>query len=400
MPANRLLQPITLGALNAIAKKDWASVIKTDEEGRRILVALETATQSAPEDIGAVAKEVFEELLSNQLQQDGVVVYQSALSDGEGDGEGEEGEGEEGEGNEEEDSEDQEQEQPQEAGKFDLEEFIVSTAKRRRDEILEGMEFGTGNGTFHSFTAPNVPEAITTERVHAAFHLLLKASSLRRPVMAVGPAGSGKTTAGMQLAKALDVPFYANSNSEWDTRTLPFGYMDGHGTYRAGYLYEPMKNGGVLLDDEVDASNRSVMISKNSAIENRFAQFPNGELVQAHADFVYVGSANTYGRGADRLYVGRTHLDAASLNRFIFIDWDYDEELELAISCNEKWTRWVQKVRKVVFEHKMRYVVSPRQSILGGELLALDIPERTVRNMVVFPGWAQADVDRVMREVM
>lgn len=289
------------------------------------------------------------------------------------------------------------EEKDQPLDKFDLERYIVTTATQHRDEILDGIELG-GPATTVRFEAPNIPPVDITS-AHATLPLLVKAASLRRPLMLVGPAGSGKTTAGGQLATVYGVPFYANSNSPMDTRTLAFGYMDGGGTYRPGYLYEPMKNGGVLLDDEVDASNPAVMVSKNSAIENRFAYFPNGEKVEAHPDFIYIGSANTFGRGADRMYVGRTQLDAATLNRFVFIEWDYDEDLERAVSCNPKWTEWVQKVRKVVFEHKMRYVVSPRQSIVGGELLAAGIPERDVRKMTVFPGWPQDDQDKVMRAV-
>lgn len=289
------------------------------------------------------------------------------------------------------------EEKDQPLDKFDLERYIVTTATQHRDEILDGIELG-GPATTVRFEAPNIPPVDITS-AHATLPLLVKAASLRRPLMMVGPAGSGKTTAGGQLAQVYGIPFYANSNSPMDTRTLAFGYMDGGGTYRPGYLYEPMKNGGVLLDDEVDASNPAVMVSKNSAIENRFAYFPNGEKVVAHKDFIYIGSANTFGRGADRMYVGRTQLDAATLNRFVFIEWDYDEDLERAVSCNPKWTEWVQKVRKVVFDHKMRYVVSPRQSIVGGELLAAGIPERDVRKMTVFPGWPQEDCDKVMRAV-
>jgi len=180
---------------------------------------------------------------------------------------------------------------------------------------------------------------------------------------------------------------------------LAFGYMDAAGNYHPGYLYRAMKEGGVLLDDEVDSSNPAIMVSKNAAIENRFAQFPNGETVEAHENFIYIGSANTYGRGADRMYVGRTQLDAATLNRFVFVEWDYDEDLEMQLSVNPDWTTFVQSVRRVVAEHKMRYVVSPRQSIAGGELLAAGIPEDDVRRMTVFPGWPQEDIDKVIRSL-
>jgi hypothetical protein len=284
------------------------------------------------------------------------------------------------------------------SGRFDLEQYIVETATHHRDTILDGLELGGTTNVTHTFSMPDLPE-VTFDKAHAKLPLLVKAAGLRRPIMLVGPAGSGKTTAGRQLAEAYDVPFYANSNSPMDTRMLAFGYMDAAGNYHPGYLYRAMKEGGVLLDDEVDSSNPAIMVSKNAAIENRFAQFPNGETVEAHENFIYIGSANTYGRGADRMYVGRTQLDAATLNRFVFVEWDYDEDLEMQLSINPDWTTFVQAVRRVVAQHKMRYVVSPRQSIAGGELLAAGIPEDDVRRMTVFPGWPQEDIDKVIRSL-
>ena len=284
------------------------------------------------------------------------------------------------------------------SGRFDLEQYIVETATHHRDTILDGLELGGTTNVTHTFSMPDLPE-VTFDKAHAKLPLLVKAAGLRRPIMLVGPAGSGKTTAGRQLAEAYGVPFYSNSNSPMDTRMLAFGYMDAAGNYHPGYLYRAMKEGGVLLDDEVDSSNPAIMVSKNAAIENRFAQFPNGETVEAHENFIYIGSANTYGRGADRMYVGRTQLDAATLNRFVFVEWDYDEDLEMQLSVNPDWTTFVQSVRRVVAEHKMRYVVSPRQSIAGGELLAAGIPEDDVRRMTVFPGWPQEDIDKVIRSL-
>jgi hypothetical protein len=406
------LSSLTLGALRSIVAKDWASVVKTDKEGRDILRAIEASTKSDPGSAKDVATLMFEEYqdahqegqdtpADEQPEQD---TQESPAEAQEAPDASQEGEGEDESNEEEGDEEGESDGKGGEPPRFDLEEFVVEVATRRREEILHGMDFGHGN---HSI--PNVPTIPFTpaagangslKRTHDTFPLLLTATRTRRPIMLVGPAGGGKTTAGAQLAEAYGVPFHANSNSIADTRYLAFGMVDAGGNYKPGYMYEPMKHGGVLLDDELDAGNPSVLVAKNTAIENRWAQFPNGEMVRAHPDFIYVGSANTFGRGADRIYVGRTPIDGASHNRFIWINWDYDEALELAISANEKWTKWVQRVRKVVFDHKMRYVVSPRQSIAGGELLALGIPERTVRQMTVFPGWAPADVDRVMREVV
>ena len=51
-------------------------------------------------------------------------------------------------------------------------------------------------------------------------------------------------------------------------------------------------------------------------------------MVKRHPKFICIGAGNTYGTGPDRVYVGRQELDGASLDRFDFLEWAYDETLE------------------------------------------------------------------------
>jgi hypothetical protein len=46
-------------------------------------------------------------------------------------------------------------------------------------------------------------------------------------------------------------------------------------------------------------------------------------------------AANTYGTGADALYVGRNQLDAATLDRFYVVEMDYDRKLEAKLAPEE-----------------------------------------------------------------
>lgn len=390
------LDPMTLAGLKAHdPEKPWEKVIRGEMHGREVLARI------------GVIQGWHDDEDEDGLREDLDELFDALQEQAEGEGEGDAAPAKAkakpksgGEGKQDGDGEDSDPEVSQQESEslddFDLARYIVRTAKVNRDEILEGMEFGGARSV--KISIPDLPER-KFDHAHEMVPTLIAATGTREPIMLVGPPGSGKTTAGAQVAEAWGVEFYANSNSRMDTRTLAFGYMDGGGTFRPGYLYEPMKNGGVLLDDEVDASNENVMVSKNTAIENRFAYFPNGERVDAHPDFIYIGSANTFGRGADRMFVGRTQLDAATLDRFIFIEWNYDEALERDLSPNKEWCEWVQRARQVVMEHKMRYIISPRASIKGGKLLAAGIPERQVRFMTVFAGWPQEDVDKVMRSL-
>lgn len=108
-----------------------------------------------------------------------------------------------------------------------------------------------------------------------------------------------------------------------------FGKIAGH-VVRTQFR-EAYENGGVFLLDEVDASDPDALTASNSALSNGMAAFPDA-LVRKHEDFVAIAAGNTFGSGADRQYVGRNQLDAATLDRFTVFEVDYDEMLELEIS--------------------------------------------------------------------
>src|SRR5215217_6156820 len=94
--------------------------------------------------------------------------------------------------------------------------------------------------------------------------------------------------------------------------------------------------------DEIDAGNANVIIQVNAALSNGYCSFPDG-MVQRHDDFIFLASANTFGDGASRQYVGRNQLDAATLDRFTTLVWEIDEELEEIMAGGsadgKKWLR-------------------------------------------------------------
>jgi hypothetical protein len=108
-----------------------------------------------------------------------------------------------------------------------------------------------------------------------------------------------------------------------------------------------------------------------------------------------IAAANTYGRGADRLYVGREQLDASSLDRFGFWTMDYSEDVEHLWSGNEAWTRTVQKYRHAAMALKVRHIISPRASIEGAKLLAAGAPQSEVEQVWIWKGLDEATVAKV-----
>jgi hypothetical protein len=113
--------------------------------------------------------------------------------------------------------------------------------------------------------------------------------------------------------------------------------------------------------------------------------FPDG-VVSRHPNCIIIAAANTYGHGATHEYVGRNKLDAATVDRFIMLDWTYDEKLETSLAGANDWTTYVQKARKACAGAGIKHVISPRASIRGRMLLDAGVPRDQVINMVVRKG--------------
>ena len=242
---------------------------------------------------------------------------------------------------------------------------------------------------------------------HKQFPLILKLMARHRNVWMSGPAGSGKTRAAHEAAKALGLNFGAISVGPQTTQSALFGFIDAHGNYIPTEFRRRYENGGVFLFDEIDRGNPGVLTALNQAIENGTCAFPDG-MIGKHTDFIAIAAANTFGNGASREYVGALQLDAATLDRFVMLAWEYDEKLErdlatatFAASGGTNFTileAWIVKVRNArakASELKVRHVISPRASIVGADLLAVGIPESTVAACVLWKGLDSDTIERL-----
>lgn len=228
--------------------------------------------------------------------------------------------------------------------------------------------------------------------VHQKYSILKEILNLptnggrKKSVFIVGPAGSGKSFAVEQIAKDMGLPFYFLSVGSQTSMANILGFIDAHGSYRTTVFREAYEKGGVFLFDEIDAGNANVLVCVNASLAGTSCSFPDG-MVKRHENFICVASGNTYGLGANRQYIGRNQLDAASLDRFVVIDWEYDENLEKNLSSNSEWVQVIQAIRKRTEKLGINLVVSPRASIEGSDIrnnTSLDL--NTVLEMTVFKG--------------
>lgn len=244
-----------------------------------------------------------------------------------------------------------------------------------------------------SVTLPNKPE-ITTKNAprHSAFPEVLSAIAAGLNVLLVGPAGAGKTHLCEQVAEALDMPFSFTGAVPSEYKLL--GFVDAQGrTVRTQYR-NAYENGGLFLWDEMDGSSPNAMLAFNAGLANGHQDFPD-MVVSRNKDFRAIASANTYGNGADRQYVGRNQLDAASLDRFYVIPMDYDERLERVLYGDDEWTGYVHSVRKAVKSLNLRHVVSMRAIDQGQKALAAGVNRESVERAVLWKSLGSADISKI-----
>jgi hypothetical protein len=221
---------------------------------------------------------------------------------------------------------------------------------------------------------------------------VLKANDSDANVLISGPAGSGKTRAAKDCADVLGCPFYFTGAISNEYKLL--GYMDANGCYVRTAFRDAYENGGVFLFDEVDASFPQPLLAFNAALSGNKMDFPDGS-VKKHRDFYCIATANTFGWGADRMYVGRNQLDAAFLDRFVEIDWPYDVKLESNLTCNKEWVEYVIRVRNAINKLNIRHIVSMRATEKGGALLASGMDRERVEEMVLWKGLSKDTVMQI-----
>lgn len=195
------------------------------------------------------------------------------------------------------------------------------------------------------------------EHKHQEFEHLLGLLQVGLHPMLVGPAGTGKSTAAMQAARALGLPFYS-ANRVSNAYELT-GFLSAGGEYMPTQFYEAYSKGGVFLFDEIDASDPEALVTFNNALASDYMCFPCG-MVKKHKDFKVVAAGNTFGVGADAEYTGRNPMDAATRNRFVVLEWDYDRELEKEICKDKELLRFCWDLRSICEKNHFKIIIGTR----------------------------------------
>lgn len=232
------------------------------------------------------------------------------------------------------------------------------------------------------------------------FKQMVELAAARIPIMLVGPAGCGKTYLAGKLAEALNLEYSDQSCSEGMSESvfngllLPIG-KGGMFQHVSSPFMERYETGGVHLLDEIDAGDPNLFTYINKAIANDSYTVPQrykNPVVSKHADFVLIAAANTYGNGADAMYVGRNQLDAATLDRFKvgLVTLDYSQDVELSLAMPEL-CQWAWGIRSKIRANKIRRIMSTRVIEHLSRMTELYSWKEEDWTKAYFTGWTDAE---------
>lgn len=233
---------------------------------------------------------------------------------------------------------------------------------------------------------------------HSKHDLIKTCISNDLPVYLVGEAGTGKNFTLQAIAEELGMSFYFTNSVQQEYKIT--GFIDAGGKYHETEFYKAFLNGGVFFLDEIDASIPEVLVLLNAAIANRYFEFPNGKIT-AHKDFRVVAAGNTVGSGASELYTGRLVLDSATLDRFVVIEFDYDQNIEMALAKgNEQLVTFIRGLRTFCKSNGIRATFSYRMIMSVTALENAGVALNDILKIAVLKGMNQDTVRTIRPNIL
>jgi MoxR-like ATPase len=202
------------------------------------------------------------------------------------------------------------------------------------------------------------------------------------PLFITGLSGNGKTMMVDQACAKLKRDLYrVNITTQTDEDDLLGGFrlVDGNTVWQDGPVTAAMKNGGILLLDEIDlASNKIMCLQPVLEGKGVFLKKINTFVAPAPG-FTVIATANTKGKGSDDgRFVGTSVLNEAFLDRFsITMEQEYPsratekkilkkEMQQVGVDAPDfadNLVKWAEIIRKSFYEGAVEEIVSTRRLV-------------------------------------
>jgi len=198
------------------------------------------------------------------------------------------------------------------------------------------------------------------------------------PIFVTGLSGNGKTLMVEQCCAKLKRECYrVNITRQTDEDDLLGGFrlINGNTVWQDGPVVSAMKNGGVLLLDEIDLGGANMMCLQ-PVLEGKgvFLKKTN-QWVKPAPGFTVFATANTKGKGSDDgRFVGTGIMNEAMLDRFpITLEQPYatratEKKILTKAGCDDvdfadHLTKWAEIIRKSFYEGAVDEIVSTRRLV-------------------------------------
>lgn len=269
----------------------------------------------------------------------------------------------------------------------------VGSLDRRLDAVekqVAAIPQGSGGSGFLKIEVRTPSKVVIKDGLfHNQFPKLVRWVGSGNHVYLPGPPGTGKSHAAAQVAATLGWRFGSISLGPTTPESRLWGGKDANGNFHeptfielARFAAENPEAGSVFCMDEMDNGHPGVIATMNSAMANGWFTAPNGDVIETGSNFVIVAAANTYGTGPTAEFAGRNKLDAATLDRFLYLPWDTDLNVEEKLVYahlahvergDDKAADWLdvwRAARANVADHGLKVFVTMRGAVNGAKLLA------------------------------
>ncbi len=185
-----------------------------------------------------------------------------------------------------------------------------------------------------TINVPEIDEAYSFRKALLGI-VLYSLDTPNQPVLLIGPTGSGKTSVFEQACARLNKET-TRINLDGDVTRADFvgqWVLNGQNSMEFNYgpLPTAMKEGRVLIIDEIDAGAPPVTMVLQAVLEGKpLTLLETGETLRPHKDFRICATANTNGQGDESgMYFGTQPQNYAMLDRFKLVDMvDYPTAAE------------------------------------------------------------------------
>lgn len=207
------------------------------------------------------------------------------------------------------------------------------------------------------------PKTSTTEPETKGTETIIKIINTGiRNIWIVGPAGCGKTTICKAAGDEIELPVTIIPCGAGTSATTFLGYK--YPEREATPFVGAFAQAGIIVLDEFTALEAQVAQVANAALANNELVSTSG-TIQRHPDCIIICTSNTFGHGADRMYVSNNQLDASTTDRFAgtIIEIDYSKEYES--QYDPEVVKYVWHLRDIITRNGLRKIASTRLIING-----------------------------------